>query len=81
MRRNTSQHEFRGLVNAARAAIPQLRVTTDVIVGFPGETAAEFDQSERFIRELDFGGLARLSLQQSARYASQPHAIPDHEGR
>ena len=57
MRRNTSQHEFRALVEAARAAIPKLRVTTDVIVGFPGETDDEFDQSERFIRSMDFGGL------------------------
>ncbi|MCY4062510.1 MAG: tRNA (N(6)-L-threonylcarbamoyladenosine(37)-C(2))-methylthiotransferase MtaB [Chloroflexi bacterium] len=57
MRRNTCQHEFRSLVEAARAAIPELRITTDVIVGFPGETDDEFDQSERFIRSVDFGGL------------------------
>jgi len=66
MRRNTSQHEFRALVEAARAAIPALRITTDVIVGFPGETEDEFDQSERFIRELEFGGLHVF------RYSSRP---------
>ena len=57
MRRNTSQSEFRALVEAARAAIPGLRLTTDVIVGFPGETDDEFAQSEGFIREMNFGGL------------------------
>lgn len=57
MRRNTDQHQFRTLVKSARAAIPSLRVTTDVIVGFPGETDDEFEQSERFIREMEFGGL------------------------
>lgn len=57
MRRNTSQREFRALVESARAAIPDLRVTTDVIVGFPGETDEEFAQSERFIHEMNFGGL------------------------
>lgn len=66
MRRNTDQRQFRALLEAARAAIPSLRVTTDVIVGFPGETDAEFDQSERFIRELDFGGLHVF------RYSSRP---------
>lgn len=57
MRRNTDQRQFRALVESARAAIPSLRITTDVIVGFPGETDDEFAQSERFIRALDFGGL------------------------
>ncbi len=66
MRRNTSQHEFRALVEAARAAIPAVRITTDVIVGFPGETEEEFDQSERFIRDMDFGGLHVF------RYSSRP---------
>ncbi len=66
MRRNTSQRGFRALVEAARAMIPGLRVTTDVIVGFPGETDAEFAQSERFIHEMNFGGLHVF------RYSSRP---------
>jgi len=66
MRRNTSQREFGSLVEAARGAIPALRITTDVIVGFPGETEDEFEQSERFIRDMDFGGLHVF------RYSSRP---------
>ena len=66
MRRNTDQRQFRTLVNSARASIPSLRITTDVIVGFPGETDDEFEQSERFIREMDFGGLHVF------RYSSRP---------
>ena len=66
MRRNTSQREFRQLMQAARASIPQLRITTDIIVGFPGETDEEFDQSERFIRAMNFGGLHVF------RYSSRP---------
>ena len=57
MRRHTSQAQFRQLVAAARSAIPSLRLTTDVIVGFPGETEREFAESESFIREMEFGGL------------------------
>ncbi|MCY4146718.1 MAG: tRNA (N(6)-L-threonylcarbamoyladenosine(37)-C(2))-methylthiotransferase MtaB, partial [Chloroflexi bacterium] len=66
MRRNTDQHRFRALVGAARAAIPDLRITTDVIVGFPGETDEEFAESERFVREMNFGGLHVF------RYSSRP---------
>ena len=66
MRRNTDQQRFRALVQAARAAIPKLRITTDVIVGFPGETAEEFAESERFVREMNFGGLHVF------RYSSRP---------
>lgn len=66
MRRNTDQRQFRALVKSARAAIPSLRITTDVIVGFPGETDDEFEQSESFIREMNFGGLHVF------RYSSRP---------
>ncbi|RMF82327.1 MAG: tRNA (N(6)-L-threonylcarbamoyladenosine(37)-C(2))-methylthiotransferase MtaB [Chloroflexi bacterium] len=57
MIRRTSQAEFRQLVRAARDAIPHLSITTDVIVGFPGETDDEFTISETFIREMNFAGL------------------------
>ena len=66
MRRNTNQAEFRRLVQAARAAIPDLRLTSDVIVGFPGETDEEFAISEAFIHEMDFAGLHVF------RYSSRP---------
>lgn len=66
MRRHTSQKDFRALVQAARANIPDLRITSDVIVGFPGETDDEFAESERFIHEMEFGGLHVF------RYSSRP---------
>ena len=66
MRRNTTQEAFRSLMNAARASIPNLRVTTDVIVGFPGETDLEFATSRAFIEEMGFDGLHVF------RYSSRP---------
>ena len=66
MRRNTTQEAFRALMHAARAAIPRLRVTTDVIVGFPGETGLEFATSRAFIEEMGFDGLHVF------RYSSRP---------
>ncbi len=54
MARRTSQASFRALVESARAQIPDLAISTDVIAGFPGETDAEFAISFDFIREMDF---------------------------
>lgn len=57
MARRTSQAEFSALVEAARAAIPDLSLTTDVIVGFPGETDAEFEESLAFVERMAFAHL------------------------
>ncbi|MDE2951815.1 MAG: tRNA (N(6)-L-threonylcarbamoyladenosine(37)-C(2))-methylthiotransferase MtaB [Chloroflexota bacterium] len=66
MRRNSNQAAFRALMQAAREAIPEARVTTDVIAGFPGETEEEFATSRAFIEEMGFDGLHVF------RYSSRP---------
>ena len=57
MRRRTNQREFTSLLCAVRRQIPGVNISSDVIVGFPGETAAEFAISESFIRACDFASL------------------------
>ncbi len=57
MLRRTNQQQFRALMQAARDRIPGVAITSDVIVGFPGETDEEFAISEAFIREMNFAGL------------------------
>lgn len=56
MLRKTTPESFRELVNAAREAIPDAAVTTDIIAGFPGETDEEFAETLDFVREMDFAG-------------------------
>ena len=56
MRRKTTPESFAGLVAAARAAIPAVAITTDVIVGFPGEDEVEFSENLAFVREIGFAG-------------------------
>lgn len=56
MARKTTPHSFRELVSAARAAIPDVALTTDIIAGFPGETEDEFAESLDFVREMNFAG-------------------------
>lgn len=56
MARKTTPASFRALVAAARRAIPDVAITTDIIAGFPGETEEEFGESLDFVREMDFAG-------------------------
>ncbi len=56
MARRTRLSDFRELVRQARYLDPAFAITTDVIVGFPGETEQEFQQTLDFIREINFSG-------------------------
>jgi threonylcarbamoyladenosine tRNA methylthiotransferase MtaB len=56
MARKTTPHSFRELVSAARAVLPDVAITTDIIAGFPGETDDEFAESLAFVGEMNFAG-------------------------
>ena len=56
MARKTTPESFTDLVAAARAAIPSVAITTDIIVGFPGEDEAEFADSLAFVQAMQFAG-------------------------
>lgn len=57
MARRTSRDSFRELVTAVRSNIPNLNLSTDMIVGFPGETEMDFADSLDFVREIGFSRL------------------------
>lgn len=54
MARRCTVDSFRALVEEARAAIPNLIVTTDLIAGFPGETHTDFLRGAEFVRDMRF---------------------------
>lgn len=54
MGRRCSTQQFRDLVQRARAQIPDLAVTTDIIVGFPGEDESEFSETLDLAKEVGF---------------------------
>lgn len=56
MARRTTLPEFLELVKKARSIDPEFAITTDVIVGFPGETDDEFRQTIDFVKETGFAG-------------------------
>jgi len=56
MRRTYDRSRFLALVAEMRAAIPDLAITTDLIVGFPGETEEDFAQTLSLVEEAGFDG-------------------------
>ncbi len=54
MRRPYSAARFAALIEEVRAAVPGVAITTDVIVGFPGESEREFEESLEFVRAARF---------------------------
>jgi tRNA-2-methylthio-N6-dimethylallyladenosine synthase len=54
MRRGYTAERYMERLESARALLPDLAVTTDLIVGFPGETDAEFDETLAVVAEADF---------------------------
>jgi threonylcarbamoyladenosine tRNA methylthiotransferase MtaB len=79
MARRTTQAQFHELVSAARAQIPDLAISTDVIVGFPGETEGEFEISSAFVREMAFMKLHvfRYSPRAGTAAARMPGQVPE----
>ena len=56
MRRTYSPERYLALVERMRGAIPDLALTTDVIVGFPGETDSDFQETVALVEEVGFDG-------------------------
>jgi tRNA-2-methylthio-N6-dimethylallyladenosine synthase len=56
MRRSYRRDRYLDILDRVRAAIPEAAITTDIIVGFPGETEDDFQQTLSLVREARFSG-------------------------
>ncbi len=54
MERKDTPQAYANLIRHARAAIPDVAITTDIITGFPGETENEFSESAAFVNAMNF---------------------------
>ncbi|MCY3834290.1 MAG: tRNA (N6-isopentenyl adenosine(37)-C2)-methylthiotransferase MiaB [Chloroflexi bacterium] len=84
MRRGYNADQYRRLVGKIRAIIPQVAIHTDIIVGFPGETRAQFMKTYEILEELklDKAHLARYSPRpQTVSARRMPDDVPDEEKR
>ncbi len=79
MARRCRTAELRRIVDAARKAIPDFNVSTDIIAGFPGETDAEWRQTMDFVAAVGFGQLHvfPFSPRPGTRAADMPAQVPE----
>ncbi|HUU65631.1 MAG TPA: tRNA (N(6)-L-threonylcarbamoyladenosine(37)-C(2))-methylthiotransferase MtaB [Dehalococcoidales bacterium] len=79
MKRCYTTADYQRAVSLIRGMVPEAAVTTDVIVGFPGETEAEFLESYNFCRQMDFARIHVFpySPRQETEAARMPHQVAD----
>jgi tRNA-2-methylthio-N6-dimethylallyladenosine synthase len=75
MRRTYSRERYLRLVGELRAAIPDLALTTDLIIGFPGETEEDFRATLESVEEVGFDGA--FTFVYSPRAGTEAAAMPD----
>lgn len=69
MRRRHTREEYLDLVARIRAAIPNVQLSTDMIVGFPGETAADFDETLSLTEAVGYHSIY------SFKYSERPNTL------
>ncbi len=75
MRRSYRQEKFLGIIDRVRAAIPDAAITTDIIVGFPGETEADFLETMKVVEKARFSGA--FTFQYSKRPGTPAAVLED----
>jgi tRNA-2-methylthio-N6-dimethylallyladenosine synthase len=79
MRRTYGRDRYLALAERLRAAIPDLALTTDIIVGFPGETDADFEETLDVVEEVRYDGAFTFvfSPRRGTEAAAMPNQVPD----
>ena len=75
MNRRYTRSDYLGLVEMARSYVPDIVLTSDVIVGFPGETDEEFEDTLSLVREVEFDAL--FTFIYSRRSGTPAAEMPD----
>lgn len=76
MRRMYSVAGFRQIVKKVRARYPVFNFTTDIIIGFPGETEQDFEETLQLVKELNLGHVHTFKY--SVRKNTRAERMPDH---
>jgi tRNA-2-methylthio-N6-dimethylallyladenosine synthase len=71
MKRGYTSDDYRRLIEKIRAKLPGTSIATDIIVGFPGETAAQFQATYDLLDEL------KLDVAHLAKYSTRPGTVAD----
>ncbi len=78
MHRGYTRERFLGIVKKLRRAWPNIGITTDIIVGFPGETEDDFEQTLSLAREVQFDNayIFKYSQRRDTPAADMPGQVP-----
>ncbi len=78
MRRQTTQAEQRSLIELAREKVPGIAIRTTMLVGFPGETEADFETLCRFVEDMKFDrlGVFQYSHEENTLAFDMPDDVP-----
>ncbi|MGI2323180.1 MULTISPECIES: tRNA (N(6)-L-threonylcarbamoyladenosine(37)-C(2))-methylthiotransferase MtaB [unclassified Methylococcus] len=78
MARRCKSEEFARLADHARRQVPDINITTDIIVGFPGETEREWEESLQFIETIGFGDIHvfTYSVREGTKAAAMGGHVP-----
>ena len=79
MNRRYTREKYLGEIEMLRARLPEAEVTTDIIVGFPGETEEDYLQTEALVRQVNFASAFTFvySPRQGTRAATMENQIPE----
>ncbi len=79
MRRGHNSAQYRKIVENLRSKIPDIAITTDIIIGFPGETESDFQETYNLIEELRFQSafIFNYSIRPGTSAAEYPDQIPN----
>lgn len=79
MHRNYSVADYLGIIGKLRKRDPLFNFTTDIMVGFPGETDDNFEETCRVIREVGFSHIHtfKYSVRNGTRAAKMPGHLPE----
>jgi len=78
MHRGYTREKFLGIIKKLRAAKPEIGITTDIIVGFPGETEDDFEETLSLAREVEFDNayIFKYSPRRDTPAAEMPDQVP-----
>jgi len=79
MARRCQTEEFSQIIKEARTQVPHINITTDIIVGFPGETEQEWQDSFDYIKAIGFGHIHifTYSTRADTKAATLPGQVPN----
>ena len=80
MRRSYRSERFLGILDRVRAKMPDAAISTDIIVGFPGETDEDFEDTMRVVEQARFASAFtfQYSIREGTPAATMPDQVPKH---